>query len=187
MTADNVKTRILGIDPGYGRVGWGVIEGVRNKWTHVAHGCIETSMHEPFLERLLELEKALKDIIYKYQPDRAGGEDLYFAKNVKTAPGKAGHDRLWPGREATSREVGRVGAGVERENKAGRRGRCSSNRLDGWILALILTLFWSFVILRLFYNFYSDVPSGADLGILLAYGLLNSIGKYMLGKQKKQT
>jgi len=85
MTADNVKTRILGIDPGYGRVGWGVIEGVRNKWTHVAHGCIETSMHEPFLERLLELEKALKDIIYKYQPDRAGVEDLYFAKNVKTA------------------------------------------------------------------------------------------------------
>jgi len=51
---------------------------------------------------------------------------------------------------------------------------------------LILTLFWSFVILRLFYNFYSDVTSGADLGILLAYGLLNSIGKYMLGKQKKQ-
>lgn len=77
--------RILGIDPGFGRVGWGVIDGSGRSWKHVAHGCIETSVKDPFLDRLLELKKELQDIVCKYQPTRAAVEDLYFAKNVKTA------------------------------------------------------------------------------------------------------
>lgn len=77
--------RILGIDPGFGRIGWGVIEGSGRAWQRVAHGCIETSVKEPFLERLLELKKELEHIIYKYQPTGAAVEELYFAKNVKTA------------------------------------------------------------------------------------------------------
>ncbi|OGW88361.1 MAG: crossover junction endodeoxyribonuclease RuvC [Omnitrophica bacterium RIFCSPLOWO2_01_FULL_50_24] len=85
MAEDNVKTCILGVDPGYGRIGWGVIEGEKNCWRHAAHGCIETSSKEPFFDRLLELQKELKSIIHKYRPTRAAVEDLYFAKNVKTA------------------------------------------------------------------------------------------------------
>jgi len=76
---------ILGIDPGFGRTGWGVIENSSGDWRAVAYGCIETSAEESFLERLEELHVELIKIIKKYQPTRAGVEDLFFAKNVKTA------------------------------------------------------------------------------------------------------
>jgi crossover junction endodeoxyribonuclease RuvC len=78
------KQRILGIDPGYGRIGYGVIEGDRGEWTHVAHGCIETDAQASFPERLLELKRDLLDIITTYQPTLSGIEELFFAKNVTT-------------------------------------------------------------------------------------------------------
>ncbi|HBB37797.1 MAG TPA: crossover junction endodeoxyribonuclease RuvC [Candidatus Magasanikbacteria bacterium] len=78
------KQRILGIDPGYGRIGYGVIEGDRNAWVHVAHGCIETNTKADFAERLVELKQDLLAILKKYQPDKAGIEQLFFAKNVTT-------------------------------------------------------------------------------------------------------
>lgn len=77
-------TRILGIDPGYGRIGWGIIEGERNTWRHVAHGCIETSPKETLSERLFALSGALQQIISEYHPTRAGVEQLFFKKNVTT-------------------------------------------------------------------------------------------------------
>jgi crossover junction endodeoxyribonuclease RuvC len=84
-TLKSTNKKILGIDPGYGRIGWGIIQGSRNKWIHVADGCIETTVKDPFLDRLLELQKELKDIINTYKPDFSAVEDLFFAKNVKTA------------------------------------------------------------------------------------------------------
>ncbi len=84
--------RILGIDPGFGRTGWGVIErsGSRSArggqgWQPVACGCIETSAKKDFIDRIDELNIELLKIIKKYRPIRAGVEDLFFAKNVKTA------------------------------------------------------------------------------------------------------
>lgn len=76
---------ILGIDPGYGRTGWGVIEKVGGDWQVVSFGCIETSVKDPFVDRLIELYKELQKLIIKYKPTRAGVEELFFAKNVKTA------------------------------------------------------------------------------------------------------
>lgn len=76
--------RILGIDPGYGRIGFGVIEGSRSSWVHVAHGCIETDKEALFPARLLELKQDLLAIIDTYKPDKAGIEELFFAKNVTT-------------------------------------------------------------------------------------------------------
>ncbi|OIO19123.1 MAG: crossover junction endodeoxyribonuclease RuvC [Candidatus Magasanikbacteria bacterium CG_4_9_14_0_2_um_filter_41_10] len=76
--------RILGIDPGYGRIGYGVIDGERGAWVHVAHGCIETNTKADFAERLVELKHDLLEIIKKYQPEKAGIEQLFFAKNVTT-------------------------------------------------------------------------------------------------------
>ena len=77
--------RVLGIDPGYGRVGWGVIEGERNSWKHVAHGCIETSAKDSFVARLNTIYTDLTQLITLYQPQDAGVEELFFAKNAKTA------------------------------------------------------------------------------------------------------
>src|SRR3989338_3019158 len=77
--------RILGIDPGFGRTGWGVIEKVAGELRAVAWGCIETSVNDPFVDRLCELRDELKLVINKYKPDAVAVEDLFFAKNVKTA------------------------------------------------------------------------------------------------------
>ena len=77
--------RILGIDPGYGRTGWGVVEKQNGDWKHVAHGCIETSVKDPFVERLIEIKIEIEKLIKEYKPTRAGVEGLFFAKNAKTA------------------------------------------------------------------------------------------------------
>lgn len=77
--------RILGIDPGYGRIGWGVIEGKQDQWRHVAHGCIETTKGHTFVERLFEIQEDVQSVIQKYQPVHCGVEELFFAKNVTTA------------------------------------------------------------------------------------------------------
>lgn len=66
-------------------MGWGVIDVVGNKRHYVAHGCVETPASDPFLRRLGSIHKALKQVIDKYQPTHAAVEDLFFAKNAKTA------------------------------------------------------------------------------------------------------
>lgn len=80
-----LKEIILGIDPGFGRTGWGVIEKIKGGWQVVAWGCIETSVKDQFADRICELHEELKLIIKKYKPTSAAVEDLFFAKNVKTA------------------------------------------------------------------------------------------------------
>ncbi len=77
--------RILGIDPGFGRVGYGVIEKKGGAWVHVAHGCIETSSKKTFVDRLKELHAELAAIIRTHHPTSAAMEELFFYKNVKTA------------------------------------------------------------------------------------------------------
>jgi crossover junction endodeoxyribonuclease RuvC len=77
--------RILGIDPGYGRMGYGVVEKQGSDWVHVAHGCVETPKGDTFADRLLALSSALEKFIRLHKPVRAAVEDLFFAKNAKTA------------------------------------------------------------------------------------------------------
>lgn len=82
----NKKQVILGVDPGYGRVGWGVItNAMGNDWQVVNYGCIETSLKKDFPDRLFEVHKEVEKIIKKYKPSRMALEDLFFSKNVKTA------------------------------------------------------------------------------------------------------
>lgn len=86
MTKSKPKhTRILGIDPGFGRIGYGVIEQRGGDWAHVAHGCIETKKSASFVDRLDDLHGRLKDVIKEFQPHRAAVEELFFYKNVTTA------------------------------------------------------------------------------------------------------
>jgi len=77
--------RILGIDPGYGRTGFAIIEKQNGEWQALGWGCIETSIKDPFKDRLIELHQSLQKVISKYQPTRSAIEELFFAKNVKTA------------------------------------------------------------------------------------------------------
>lgn len=77
--------RVLGIDPGFGRLGVAVIEGEHGHVQVLMHDCIETSSKLPFLERLLILHSAVTQSIEKYKPDCMGLEKLFFFKNQKTA------------------------------------------------------------------------------------------------------
>lgn len=77
--------RILGIDPGFGRVGFGIIEGDKNMWKPVVYGCIETDPKKTLIERLTDISDELNRIIKKYQPTVSAVEELFFAKNVTTA------------------------------------------------------------------------------------------------------
>ncbi|KKQ27837.1 MAG: Crossover junction endodeoxyribonuclease RuvC [Candidatus Magasanikbacteria bacterium GW2011_GWC2_37_14] len=85
MSNNKGKERVLGIDPGFGRTGFGVIEKINGVWKVLGYGCIETPKTDDYSLRLLELSKCLKQIIKKYQPAKAGVEDLFFYNNAKTA------------------------------------------------------------------------------------------------------
>lgn len=77
--------RILGIDPGFDRTGFGVIEqeGGRIKW--IAHGCIQTSAKDDFATRLQQTRDGLKRALDEYRPDAVAIEQLFFQTNAKTA------------------------------------------------------------------------------------------------------
>ncbi len=76
---------ILGIDPGYGRCGFGIIKKEGNKLTAIDYGCIETDKSTEFPLRLDQLDRELFALIKKHQPERIGVEELFFAKNSTTA------------------------------------------------------------------------------------------------------
>lgn len=76
--------RILGIDPGFGRVGFGIIDVDGSTLTHLVHGCIETDPNKDFVHRLEEIHLRLNKIIDDFSPDRAAVEELFFVKNVTT-------------------------------------------------------------------------------------------------------
>lgn len=76
---------ILGIDPGFGRVGYGVIQYVKNKYHVLEFGCITTEANSNFPSRLNKIELDIEEILKRYKIDVASIEDLYFNTNSKTA------------------------------------------------------------------------------------------------------
>lgn len=76
---------VLGIDPGIGRCGWGVINHERGKSKVLGFGLIGTSPRVEPPQRLLALKEDLYAILDKYKPHIAGVEELFFGTNTKTA------------------------------------------------------------------------------------------------------
>jgi len=76
---------ILGIDPGFGRTGYAILEQQKNQTVLRTCGCISTKTGEPMHLRLLEIAEDLEKIIKKWQPDVACIESLFFTTNAKTA------------------------------------------------------------------------------------------------------
>jgi crossover junction endodeoxyribonuclease RuvC len=77
--------RILGIDPGTGILGFGVIEAAQGKLELVDAGVIRTLVHEDDAVRLQTIYEELTDIIASTQPTVMSVEKLFFARNVTTA------------------------------------------------------------------------------------------------------
>lgn len=76
---------ILGIDPGYGRCGFGVIREEGREWRHVASGVITTAKEEAFADRLAEIAHDLREIISAHHPNVLAIEELFFSKSTTTA------------------------------------------------------------------------------------------------------
>lgn len=77
--------RILGIDPGYAILGWGVIDVVGNRFSVVDYGSILTDTKMDMPSRLQVLYNGLTELIHRYNPDDASIEQLFFNSNAKTA------------------------------------------------------------------------------------------------------
>jgi len=76
--------RILGVDPGSRRTGYGVVDIEGNRMTHVTHGVIATGNGE-FSERLAVLFSSLSHVITEFQPECAAIEDVFMARNAASA------------------------------------------------------------------------------------------------------
>ena len=77
--------RIIGIDPGTGRLGFGVIDVIKGKFRLVDAGVITTPAHTAHDLRLEDIFDSLTDIIASAKPDVMSIEKLFFAQNVTTA------------------------------------------------------------------------------------------------------
>jgi crossover junction endodeoxyribonuclease RuvC len=76
--------RILGIDPGYGIVGFGIVDYVNGQYNVIDYGVIETSKEESIPVRLAIVYKGVESLIKKYKPDEMAVEQLFFFKNHTT-------------------------------------------------------------------------------------------------------
>jgi len=84
--------RILGLDPGLRRTGWGVVAVEGARLTHVAHGVIAPKDSLAFAERLLTLFEAIAEVIATHRPDEAAVEETFMNNNAASAL-KLGHAR----------------------------------------------------------------------------------------------
>lgn len=81
--------RVLGIDPGYAIVGWGVVEYAGNRFAPIAYGAVCTDKDTPFEQRLIEIYDGIKNICTRYQPEALSIEKLYYQHNQTTVIGVA--------------------------------------------------------------------------------------------------
>lgn len=81
----NGALRVIGIDPGFDRTGFGVIDQQGSDAAWVAHGCITTPATEDFSVRLRRMRDSLRDLLTAHRPACVAVEQLFFQTNAKTA------------------------------------------------------------------------------------------------------
>ena len=77
--------RVLGIDCGTEKTGYGVIDTDGRRHTLVAAGVVSTSPKEPMHLRLLTIARTLRALVQEHAPEAAAVEDVFYAANVKTS------------------------------------------------------------------------------------------------------
>jgi len=77
--------RILGIDPGYAIVGYGIVDADHGKFTLIDCGAVTTGADMPFHKRLKTVFEDMSYVIKTYNPDEVSIEKLFFNSNQKTA------------------------------------------------------------------------------------------------------
>lgn len=77
--------RVLGIDPGYATIGFGILQKTGHTLQVIDFGVITTPPHLPFGERLLSIKRDLDELITTYAPDTMAIEKLFWGANVDNA------------------------------------------------------------------------------------------------------
>lgn len=73
--------RLLGLDPGLRRTGWGVIEVQGNRLRHLANGVVRSDERAPLAHRLMQIHDGLRQVIVDWQPDAAAVEETFVNRN----------------------------------------------------------------------------------------------------------
>jgi len=77
--------RILGIDPGLQKTGWGIIEAEGHRLTFIASGLIKTQAALPLYARLAEIDAGLGKVVAQWTPDTSGIEETFVNQNAASA------------------------------------------------------------------------------------------------------
>jgi crossover junction endodeoxyribonuclease RuvC len=75
---------ILGLDPGLGCTGWGVIRAEGNRLSHIANGQVRTDARAPLPQRLAKLHEALSEVVTEYRPGGAAVEEVFVNDNPQS-------------------------------------------------------------------------------------------------------
>jgi crossover junction endodeoxyribonuclease RuvC len=76
--------RILGLDPGLGTTGWGLIQADGNRLSHIANGQLKTNSNAPLPQRLALLGTELEALIAEHRPDSAAVEEVFVNANPQS-------------------------------------------------------------------------------------------------------
>jgi len=78
--------RVIGIDPGISHTGYGIVDaGAGGRLVYVSSGSISCSSRYPFVERLSKIHLELQSLFTRFQPQHVAVEEIFFAKNVRSA------------------------------------------------------------------------------------------------------
>lgn len=76
--------KILGLDPGLGTTGWGLIQADGNRLSHIANGQLKTDTSAPLARRLATLAEQLEALIAEHRPDAAAVEEVFVNANPQS-------------------------------------------------------------------------------------------------------
>lgn len=128
---------LLGLDPGLGTTGWGLIAADGNRLTHLANGQIKTDSAMPLATRLLTIDLALTDLILEHRPDGAAVEEVFVNVNPQSTL-KLGQARgvILLGAARSGMEVGEYAARLVKKSVVG-VGNASKDQVHAMVSRLL--------------------------------------------------
>ena len=75
---------IIGLDPGLGTTGWGIVAKTGSRLSHIANGQVKTDPQAALAERLVTLDRELTDVILTHRPDTSAVEEVFVNSNPQS-------------------------------------------------------------------------------------------------------
>ncbi len=75
---------IIGLDPGLGTTGWGIVARNGSRLSHIANGQVKTDPKAPLAQRLVTLDRELADVILAHRPDSGAVEEVFVNTNPQS-------------------------------------------------------------------------------------------------------